>query len=344
MLIGANGSGKSNLISFFQMLNYAMTGGLRSYVSTRGGASSLLFFGPKQTKRINAKVVFGTNDGENTYELELTHAAGDTLVFTDEAVSWQKTGHPKPIRPQLGVGHQESKLNDPQQRQNPTVKFVRGLLSTTRVYQFHDTTAEAKIRNKGRLGDDKWLFSDGGNVAAMLYRMHAQHPALYVRVVSIIQQVAPFFEDFVLEPETDNADSILLRWREKGCLDIMGPHQFSDGTIRFIALTTLLNLPPNELPRLIIIDEPELGLHPAAIHLLVEMLREVSEGGHSQVFISTQSVTLIDRIHPDEVIVAERTADGGTKFHRPVAEDLTVWLEEFSMGELWEKNVYGGRP
>lgn len=344
VLIGANGAGKSNLISFFQMLNYAMTGGLRSYVSTRGGASSLLHFGPKRTKSISATVTFATTEGENTYELELTHAAGDALVFTDEAVSFHRQGAPRPTRPQLGVGHQESMLNDAQRRQDPTVRFVRGLLTTTRVYQFHDTTAEARIRNKARVTDDRALFSDGGNVSAVLHRVRAEHPALYRRIVSVIQQVAPFFEDFYLEPEEDNQESIRLRWREKGALDPMGPHQLSDGTIRFIALTTLLNLPPAELPKLIVIDEPELGLHPAAVHLLVEMLRVASTNGHTQVFISTQSVTLINRVHPEEVIVAERIPDGSTEFKRPDPDALAVWLEDFAMGELWEKNVYGGRP
>lgn len=344
VLVGANGSGKSNLISFFQMLNYAMTGGLRSYVGIRGGGSALLHFGPKRTKHVRASLAFATDSGENMYELELTHAAGDTLVFTEEAVGFHRDGVERPARIQLGVGHQESMLNDPRQRENPTVRFVRGLLSSTRVYQFHDTTAEARIRNTCRIQDDRALFSDGGNVAAVLHRLQSQYRALYERIVSIVQQIAPFFEGFHLEPEDNNPERIQLRWREKNAVDIMGPHQLSDGTLRFIALATLLNLPPAELPKLIIIDEPELGLHPAAIHLLVEMLRVATANGHAQVFISTQSVTLINQVLPGEVIVADRTGDGGTKFHRPELKALEVWLEDFAMGELWEKNVYGGRP
>jgi predicted ATPase len=212
------------------------------------------------------------------------------------------------------------------------------------VYQFHDTTIEARMRNTCKVADDRYLMSDAGNLAAVLRRLAAQHPILYARIVSIIQQVAPFFEGFVLDPDPDSADFLLLRWREKGALDVMMPNQLSDGTIRFIALTTLLNLQPVELPGLIIIDEPELGLHPAAINLLAEMLRVVSENGRTQVFISTQSVRLVDRMKPEEVIVADRAAGGGSTFHRPKLEDLKAWLEDFNMGEIWEMNVYGGRP
>jgi len=342
VLIGANGSGKSNLISFFQMLNYAMTGGLRQFVAVQGGASSLLHFGPKRTSRISAEITFKTFGGTNTYAAQLTHAAGDTLIFVDEEVSFQRDDRTAPQRIPMGVGHQETKLNDPLLKAEGTVGFVRGLLTATRVYQFHDTSSESRMRLPARISDNRWLFSDGGNLPALLYRLQQREPHAYERIVSIIRQAAPFFHDFALEPDLLNPNIIELRWMEKGAPEPMGPHQLSDGTLRFTALTTLLCLPPQEIPRLLIIDEPELGLHPSAVVLFAEIvstLRDVA-----QVFVSTQSVTLLNRMAPEDVLVAERVEDGGSIYRRLDAQGLAGWLEDYGMGELWEKNVLGGRP
>ena len=95
------------------------------------------------------------------------------------------------------------------------------------------------------------------------------------------------------------------------------------------------------MPSLILLDEPELGLHPAALTLLVEMLRGASM--HQQVLAATQSVTLLDQLTPDEVIVAEQH-DGASTFRHLDESSLETWLDEYGLGELWLKNVLGGRP
>lgn len=341
VLIGANGSGKSNLISFFKLLNFGMTNSLREYVARAGYASSLLHLGPQQTKQIAATLEFRMERGTNTYELKLSHAAEDSLIYTEEAVTWHEDGHQRPQKTILGFGVEKTLLNHPHRQKIATVRVVRGLLSGTRVYQFHDTSANSPLRGKWKVDDNRYLFDHGGNLAPVLFYLRERHPDTYEMVLSMLRLAVPFFEDFALQPDRLNPSVIDLRWREKGTAYELGPHQLSDGTLRFMALVTLLNLPADELPGILIIDEPELGLHPAAIGLLADLLRVASNS--AQVIVSTQSVTLLDQMNCEDVIVAER-AGGQSVFRRLDESALRDWLTDYSLGDLWQKNVLGGRP
>ncbi|GAA5484096.1 AAA family ATPase [Haloferula sargassicola] len=340
VLIGANGAGKSNLIAFFKMLNFSMTNSLKEYVARAGYANSILYRGSQVTKQITASLSFQRPQGHNIYELSLTHS-DNSLIFTEEAVTWHKEGMQRPKRTSLGVGVDRTLLNDPKRLQDATVKEVRRLLVSARVYQFHDTSPTSPLRSKWNINDNRYLFDHGGNLAPMLYYLREKRPETYDVIVNTIRLAAPTFEDFALEPDRLNPDVIDLRWREKESSYELGPHQISDGTLRFMALVTLLCLPPNELPGLMIIDEPELGLHPAAIGVLGELIKAASAS--VQVFVSTQSVTLVNQMDLGDVMVAERE-DGQSVFRRLSADELEPWLEDYSIGELWEKNLLGGRP
>jgi len=151
--------------------------------------------------------------------------------------------------------------------------------------------------------------------------------------------VAPFLEDFVLEPLALNQQMIRLEWREKGNDHVFGPGALSDGTLRFICLATLLLQPT--LPSTILLDEPELGLHPYAITLLADLLRGAST--KTQVIASTQSVSLVNQFEPQDILVVERE-DGQSMFKRLEHGAMDAWLEDYGLGELWEKNLLGGRP
>jgi predicted ATPase len=341
VLIGANGAGKSNLISFFKLLNFTMTNALKEYVARAGSANSLLHFGSQQTKQIAASLAFRIDGGTNVYELKLSHAAEDSLIFTEEAVTWHRDGHPRPARTVLGFGVERTLLNDPARANDPKVRVVRALLSSARVYQFHDTSTTAPMRNKCEVDQNRYLFDQGGNLPAVLYYLRQRQRNTYDVIVDTVRQVSPFFDEFILEPDKLNPRFIALRWREKGTPHELGVHQLSDGSLRFMALATLLNLPTGDLPGLVIIDEPELGLHPAAIQVLVGLLQAAS--ARAQVIVSTQSVTLINQMEAEDVIVVEREG-GQSVFHRPDASGLQDWLSEYALGELWEKNVIGGRP
>lgn len=237
VLIGANGAGKSNLISFFKMLNEMMAGRLQQYIGTSGRAQSLLHFGPKVTPQIEARLEFEVDNGLDTYDLRLFHAAGDTLVFADETLSFRQTGFTKPKSVPLGAGHDETRVAQEAEKGDPTAKFFRHLLNQCRVYHFHDTSPTARVRQYGYVGDNRWLMPDAGNLAALLLRLREENGGLvYRRIVSTIRLIAPFFVDFDLEPAGPNKKDVILNWRDEGSDQIFGPHQLSDGTLRAMCL------------------------------------------------------------------------------------------------------------
>jgi predicted ATPase len=175
----------------------------------------------------------------------------------------------------------------------------------------------------------------------MLYLFEKQHPENLKRISGAAKQMIPAFHSFLLEPSRLNDKQILLKWRQEGSEYDFGPHQLSDGSVRFLALSTLFCQPPELLPLLIAIDEPELGLHPAALEVLAGMVKAAAQ--NCQVILATQSSTLLDHFDPDDVIVAN-SRNGASVFNRLSESELSSWLQEYSLGEIWEKNVVGGGP
>lgn len=339
IIIGANGSGKSNLVSFFKMLNNMMTGALQNFVGKNGTSENLLFFGSKKTPVLNAVLKFKNSENTDVYTFSLVKSIQDTLIFSEEVITWNNKGYP------LGGGHQESCLLS----KNATYysqRIVRGMLSNCKAFQFHDTSDTAHIRNTCDINNNRFLFNDGGNVAAILYLLKnkEEYKNYYKRIVQFVQVVVPQFEDFVLEPMALNPDYIRLRWKQKGESEYtFGPEQLSDGSIRFIALATLFLQAPDLLPHVIIIDEPELGLHPQAIDVLATMIRMASR--NAQVIIATQSARLLDSFEPEQIIVAEQDKKHNCSVYRRISsEELKDWLAEYSLSELWDKNILGGKP
>ena len=343
VMIGPNGSGKSNFIGLFQLLNYAMTESLQDYVKTRGFAESFLHLGAKTTSRMRIELEFGTESGTNRYRFTLVAAAGDILIFSEESIFFQADGHPQPIENTLDPGGKESAL--PKATSPPlnkaeiaTARAISNQLSRKRVYQFHDTSMESRLRKATFLDDNRYLRSDGGNLPAVLFRLKQNKSDYYRRIILQLRRMIPGFRDFVLEPENHH---ILLRWRGRDPEYIFGPHQLSDGSLRLMALTTLFLQPSDDLPDMIIVDEPELGLHPQAEALLAGLVRSVSS--KCQVLLATQSASLVDNFEPEDVIVCEMEGTE-SKFQRPMRSELAGWLEDYSLGEVWRKNVMGGQP
>jgi predicted ATPase len=341
VLIGANGAGKSNLVSFFKMLNEMMAGRLQQYIATTGRAQSLLHFGPKVTPQIEAQLEFEVENAVDTYSMRLFHAAGDTLIFAEERLTFHTIRYQWPKTDELGAGHQETRISQEADRGAQTARVFRHVLNNCRVYHFHDTSPTARVRQYCYTGDRRWLMPDAGNLAALLLRLRGEdNGTSYNRIVATIRLIAPFFDDFVLDlPGTTN--DVTLNWRDKGSDQVFGPHQLSDGTLRAICLVTLLLQPENDLPDLIIVDEPELGLHPYALNLIASLFKKASH--YTQVLISTQSSSFLDNFDPEDIVVVSREGNE-SKFVRPNAEQLEKWLGDYSLGEVWEKNVIGGGP
>lgn len=341
VLIGANGAGKSNLVAFFKLINEMMGRRLQKYVGATGHATANLHFGPKVTPQMEAELSVAVENGSDTYAMRLFHGSGDALLFAEENLSFHEHGYAKPRVTELGSGHEETRLRHAADQGDPTARVLRHFLDRFRVFHFHDTTSTARVRNHCYVGDDRWLMPDAGNVTAILYRLQRERPAAYRRIVAAVRQLAPPFEEFVLEPTNSESRQIILNWRQRGADSVFGPHQLSDGTLRAICLITLLLQPRENLPKLIVVDEPELGLHPSALAVIAGLLRAASHA--AQVLVGTQSSSLVDHFEPDDVIVVEND-DGASRFVRPGAEALADWLEDYSLGEVWEKNLVGGGP
>jgi predicted ATPase len=348
VFIGPNGAGKSNFIGVFKLLNRIIDQKLSVYVAEQGGANSLLHFGRKRTQKISLKLDFA--DGKNRYGCVLSPSAEDALFFEEEwcgySGSFQSTGYASDdYRVPMGRGHKETQLLTEAQsyrnekKRDGIAAYVRDDFRSWRLYHFHDTSPSAGVKQTGDLTDNRFLRDDASNLAAFLYQLQETQRSHYDNIVGAVRMVAPFFEDFVLAPSELNADKIRLEWKEVGSDEYFNASALSDGTLRFICLATLLLQP--KLPSAVLIDEPELGLHPAAITLLAELLRSTSN--RSQVIVSTQSVTLVNQLAPEEVVVVEHL-DGSSAFRRLSDEQLKDWLGDYGLGELWEKNLVGGRP
>ncbi|MDX9724127.1 MAG: AAA family ATPase [Myxococcota bacterium] len=345
VLLGANGAGKSNLVSFLRMLNYMTSGGLQQYVATQGFADSLLYFGAKTTSELSARLQFEDDNATNEYAFRLQRDATNRLFFLDETVTYQLNRLPAPQLRKLGGGSKESQLIEQAQTGDKTCAVALALLSGCRVFQFHDTSATAKIRSEGYVDDARYLRSDGGNLAAFL-RALSKRPdghKYYDRIIRRVRQMTPQFGDFELSGMTDNERYVRLNWHERDSDHLFGPHQLSDGALRFMALTALFLQPPELRPKVIIVDEPELGLHPSAIASLAGMVKAAAVS--SQVILATQSPRLVDEFAAEQVVIVERDAvKPRTVFRRLDPALLSEWLERYCLSELWEKNVLGGQP
>jgi predicted ATPase len=339
VLIGANGSGKSNLVSFFKLLHEVEAEHLQTYIGQSGGADSVLHFGSKVTSRINTDLEFETDAGRIQYALGLLHGAPDALWIEGEQIVPQSSGPPTIT---VGVGgRRESHLRQWAAQCDQNAKIINDLLRRFRVFHFHDTSQSAKIRQESYIEANQGLYSDGGNLAAMLYLYQQTKPMVYRRIVSTVRKVMPMLDDFVLEPQRLNPRYILLNWKQKGSDYVLGPHQLSDGSLRAMALITLFLQPTEDLPPLIVIDEPELGLHPHAIVIIAGLIRAASLT--SQVLLMTQSTTFLDHFEPGEIIVVD-SRDGRSLFRHLNTRELRYWLKDYSVGQLWEMNVLGGGP
>lgn len=335
ILIGANGAGKSNFIGLFDLINHLVAGNLQLLIKKSGGVESFLYFGQKVTEAIRIKLWFG----QNGYECKLIPSQDDSLIFSEENVYFQGLDYDTPFTRGFGGGHSESKLTERAKLNDRIAKYVLRAIESWRVYHFHDTSSSSKMKQNSDINDNHYLKPDASNLAAFLFLLNETKKDHFNNILDAIRLVAPFFEDFILRPNPLNENKIKLEWKEKGSDAYFDGHSLSDGTLRFISLATLLLQP--KLPSTILLDEPELGLHPYAIVVLSELLSAAAE--KTQVIVSTQSVTLVNQFTPDDIIIIDRK-DEESVFKRLTKEEIESWLDEYGLGDLWEKNVFGGRP
>ena len=338
VLIGANGVGKSNFVSYFSMLGEMLDQRLQVWTKKQGGADRILAFGVKETDRFESYIKFGLNG----YKFTLEPTADGGFTFAEESLFYNGPYY-GPTWDRLGSGQVESLLKKKYSNsgQGSVADYVYSSISSWKVFHFHDTSETAGVKRLGSLHDSDYLRPDASNLAAYLFKMKDEHSDVYKKIRKVVSLAIPFFDDFVLRPQrlSTEEEQIRLLWRQKGSDYSLWPSQLSDGSIRFICLATAL-LQPNP-PSTIIIDEPELGLHPYAITLLGALLRSAAD--RMQIVVSTQSVPLLNEFTIDDLVVVERE-EGDSVFKRYDESDFKEWLKDYSIGELWEKNILGGRP
>lgn len=340
VLIGGNGAGKSNFIDFFRMLRAMMelplpgltSASLKAYIADGGGSDDFLFNGPKITEQIEVETRFGLNG----YRFKLAPTADETFIINDEArfytTGWWEMGSGQ-TTPEL--------LRDRDKRgaagRRNVASYVYDAISSWKIYHFHDTSKVAPMRRFETIDDSDYLRFDAANIAPFLLDLKNSEKSTYNQIVDTIRLVTPFFDNFILKPNKN--EKVRLRWRQKGSDYPLKPHHLSDGTLRFICLTTALLQP--EPPSTIIIDEPELGLHPYAIEILAELIQSTSK--KTQLIVSTQSPSIVDCFKPEDIIVVNRKK-GASVFQRLNKHEFSSWLEDYSLGDLWRKNIFTGGP
>lgn len=339
VLIGPNGVGKSNFIGALRFLSEVAGDNFSGYVQKQGKAPALFHGGLKKTKNLAFEVYAKPSLGyQNGYLVSFEATNDNRLIFSEEE-TWvlgsktSATGTPT----MLGRNHEEALIRVDSR---PVSKIVRSIMQSWRQYHFHDTSELAAVKKPHSRKDTLRLKSDAGNLAAYLAMLRESAPAHHSQIVETIRLVAPFFGDFV--QRSDESDTIELEWTQRGDPDTpYSASALSDGTLRFICLTTLLLQPHDKLPDTVLIDEPELGLHPFAIDVLADMMKQVTE--KKQLIVSTQSVELLNALSPEDVVVVDRIGEESV-FKRCDETELSQWLKDYSLGDLWLRNVLGGRP
>lgn len=338
IMIGANGSGKSNFVSFFRLIRNIMNRNLQYYIQKNGGPEAHLFMGSKITEQIIGIISFS----KYRYEFKLGPTADNRLIFIDERFYSNEPNRVSDAKTAFAAGGFEETRVVKAIHEGPGREMaaeIYTLITNWRLCHFHDTSDTAKIKRPCAINQNERLDEDGGNLAAFLYPLYQKYDASYRKIRDVVRLVAPFFDDFYLRPLVNNPEQIQLEWKQRSSEQPFLASQLSDGTLRFICLATALLQP--KPPSSMIIDEPELGLHPYAISLLADLLKQSST--QTQIIIATQSATFLDHFDPDDIIVIDRVGDYSI-FKRLESNQLKEWLHEYTLGELWLKNIFGGRP
>lgn len=346
ILIGGNGSGKSNFISLFVLLNYIGKAKLRAWIAQKGGFDNVVYKGIQENDTIDIEFIFDSKKEGllNVYGLSIGATEDDYIISREYIGYWDKALYHEPYTTAINSLGNESKLSSYANsssnisNDNYIAGHIYDIIKDWKIYHFDDVSPNSGKKREQRIEDGYSLNEEGDNIAAFLYFIKKKFNDNYQKIVEAVRLVAPYFNDFVLEPDILNNELIKLKWTEKDGIKEFGASLISDGTIRFICLAALLLQP--FMPKIIIIDEPELGLHPLAIQILSELIKKASV--KSQIITATQSVTLLNQFEPKDIIVLDKEKNGSF-IKRLNEEELSEWLQDYTLGELWESNYIGGR-
>jgi predicted ATPase len=364
VVIGPNGAGKTSLLEVFQLLERGCQQELGSFLASQGGVQAVLSH-PRIAGRppclqigVELDVQSDQSDAPMDYRFEL---AGQQVgyMINSERLEWQfdpqakkpfqyidahrdrlyyadPTKAVKMAQPDWDYNRLELALAQvPKMYREP--ETLRSMFASTRHYSFLDVSPRAVVRSSQSLTPDTRPGPNGENLYSALYNMRASHRDIYERIGALLEQG---FADFKrLEFPVVGAGQVTLAWYERGSREPLYPNQLSEGTLRFLWLITILLATPE--PALLLLDEPEVSMHPELLKLLAALLQDASV--RSQIVVATHSPDLIRWLQPEEVLIADKE-DGVTRFTWADELDLDEWLEEYTLRDLWLMGNLGGRP
>ena len=361
VIIGANSSGKSNLIEAMAILK-AIPTDLLAPIRQGGGTSDFLWKGdnPNPVAEIEATLDY-EGDTPLRYRIDFT-VVGQKLDIVDEAIENKyafqgnsdvyffyryQNGHPvlnirnniEGVRSQRSLRREDinseqsilSQRKDPDQY--PELTYLNNQFSNISLYrEWHiGRNSQARMPQKTDLPEHP-LLEDGSNLGLVLNNLQYQ-----IGAREIIEKLKKFYDEAEELAPKIYGGTVQIFIREIGLNQPIPATRLSDGTLRYLFLMALL-LDPTP-PPIICIEEPEIGLHPDIIPTIAEMLIEASK--RTQIIVTTHSDALISSLPPESVLVCERDMTG-THLRRLDPNQLKNWLENYGLGELWRMGEIGG--
>jgi predicted ATPase len=325
VIIGANGGGKTNFIDFFQLLNHIFGRKLQEYVVKSCGPDEILRFGRDVTPQLSGEIVVGSRQ----YGFALSPAPDGRMAFADEFISNEEFQNRH-----VGSGHFETLINEYDE------KFSR---VKCRVFHFQDLGRSSKIMQPQPLDADNMMLShDAGNLAPHLYYLRENYKKSYDVIVKRVRVVAPYFIDFSFNIYGGGSQEMVeLKWLERGCDTPHNVRNFSTGTLSFACLMTVLKSPREIRDDIIVLDQPDLNLHPTGLRIFANMLKVAKN--YMQIIISTNSSEMLNQFEVEDLIVADRSG-GATFLSRISRDEIDEWAEHCTLSQIWENNIIGGRP
>jgi predicted ATPase len=330
VVVGGNGSGKSNLLSVFRVLNAMIGGRLQSlFAADRAvddATDDWIHHGVNRAKAIAVSLVLQTRTGVSTYGAAWERAGDGRMPFVDERIGFMRDGREEPYQRLLGDGHLETQLSDVSNRGDHTARVIHNFLARSRFYSFSDLSADSLVRRPCPVQQNRFLAPNGQNAAAVLWRYQREHPDVFERIEAVVRQAFPEIQS-ILPRLSPDGKLVSIDWKRRGTGNRFSLHTVSNGAILFLLMAMLTCQPSAELPLIMAIEEPELGLSPRGIDQLAELMRQASQ--ECQILVTTHSPYLVDACDTEHVIVASQQ-NHQSQFRRLSDTALEAWLDEYT--------------
>ena len=355
VMIGANGTGKTSVLDVLALLASSAQARLSSSLSDLAGLANILTY--ERAEELGLQITMQVPGHEPLQYSLCLRPQGLAHVIREEQLSQKRKPHPTPFL-HINSFERDVRYYDPDKKkllppswehnsletslaqvpkmfQEPE-DFRRRLASST-FYHVLNVDPRSPVRLPQSMGPAELPGKNGEDLVSCLFYLRETNRNRFEAIEDSLRAAFPRFERLDFPPVA--AGTLALAWRERGFSKPLYTHQLSEGTLRFLWLTTLLQSPG--LTALTLLDEPEVSLHPELLSLLADQLREASQ--RTQIIVATHSDTLIRFLKPEEVVVLDSADDGMTKLTRADELDLDQWLEDYSLDELWRNGRLGAR-